>query len=84
MRIRRYYPLIGYTIEVVYSPNRYLKGIKGRVVMESGNMIYLFYRGRLVSIPKKGCIISVEYPEGRKILSFEDIRGSIVKRVGRL
>jgi len=48
--------IIGRKVEVLNSNNPYLIGLKGRVIDETRNMIYIETEGGLKKVPKSVCL----------------------------
>ncbi|HIE37261.1 TPA: hypothetical protein EYP83_03745 [Candidatus Geothermarchaeota archaeon] len=79
--------LIGKKIVIVGHSNESLIGYSGTVLFESENMIELLRSdGRIVKIPKNSIVLKVFYNGDKtyKILSYKNVKGSIIKRLSRL
>lgn len=59
--------LIGLTIEIVESTNKFQTGIKGMVVDETKNILTIETDKGLKKIQKKGSIFIFKIPNGKKV-----------------
>ncbi len=79
--------LIGRRVEVISHSNNSFKGFSGIVLFESENMLEVKRDdGKIVKIPKDDIILKVFYngEEKYKIFSYKDIKGSIIRRLGKI
>jgi len=69
--------LIGLNVEVSASTNRYLVGIKGRVVDETKNMLVIRTDSGVKRVPKKSTKFIFTLPDKRKV----EVEGNLI--IGR-
>ena len=87
MNKSRFVNILNRNIEIVFHPNRSLIGLKGRVIYESQEIIHLLINNKkIVKVPKKGVVLKyLDLEHGTDILiSYKDIKGSIVRRLDKL
>jgi ribonuclease P protein subunit POP4 len=59
--------LIGLTVEVAESTNKFQIGIKGTIVDETKNILTIETGNRLKKIQKKGSVFIFKIPDGKKV-----------------
>ncbi|MHA1410219.1 MAG: ribonuclease P protein component 1 [Candidatus Odinarchaeia archaeon] len=60
--------IIGEKIKIIKSSDPTQEGIVGKIINETKNMLTLRKKNRVILIPKKNVIISMNTPNGKKIL----------------
>ncbi len=59
--------LIGLEVEVVKSTNPFQKGLSGRVIDETRNMLTIETKSGVKNIPKQDCTFSFRLPSGERV-----------------
>lgn len=70
---------IGCEIEVLYSKNRGLKGLSGKVVFESKNMLFIEKDGKIKKIPKHGSVFLIKLDDKEIIVQGEFLARRFIK-----